>query len=141
MAVALAFGAGYRYAAALYTKDMANYKTAQAVATQQQEAQYRKKEQENAQKLVAALDERDKALANITDLRSDLDRLRESARRGSAPRLLSGADSPAVKYYQERLAGCTNLLLESAELLREGAELAGRTAADKDAVVRATQKQ
>lgn len=135
-AIAVAFIAGYKYAAALYAKDMANYQAAQSAATRQQEAQYRKKEQENAQRLVAALDERDKALANLGDLRSDLDRLRESAKRGSALRAVSGSCAAAIKPYQERIAGCTKLLIEGASLLQQGADLAGRTAADKDAVAK-----
>ena len=112
VALALAFGGGYRYAAALYAKDMANYRAEQAAATQRQETAFRAAEQENAKRLV-----------------------RQSASRAAESGKMSGACSSAVKPYQQRLASCTDLLLESAQLLREGADLAGRTAADKEALI------
>lgn len=135
VALALAFGGGYRYAAALYAKDMANYRAEQAAATQRQETAFRAAEQENAKRLVEALNERDRALASAADLSGDLDRLRQSASRAAESGKMSGACSSAVKPYQQRLASCTDLLLESAQLLREGADLAGRTAADKEALI------
>lgn len=136
-ALALAFGGGYRYAAALYSKDMADYKAAQTAAAQQQEAAFRAKEQENAKRLVEALDERDRALASATDLSGDLERLRQSARRAANSGKMSGPCSSAVKPYQQRLASCTDLLLESAQLLREGADLARRAAINKDTIQKA----
>lgn len=47
---------------------------------------------------------------------------------------LSGADSDSCDAFRERLAGCTKLLQESAELCEEGARLSGEVAAKKDAL-------
>ena len=124
--------AGYRYAAALYTADIAALRADYAARAAQLEETYRAKEREGAEALSAAWDARDRALADAVDLRADVERVRREG--ADLRRQLSRADADSCDDCRAKLAGCISLLEEGAGLLAEGSELSQRIAADKDAI-------
>ena len=132
LAAASIFVAGYKYAAALYETDIANLQTQHALAIKEKTDEYRAKEQEQAKKFAEAWDELENARAESVDLRADVERVRKLA--DSYRARLSQAGSDSCDALRERLAGCTKLLEESAELCEEGARLSGEVAAKKDAL-------
>lgn len=128
-----AFG-GYRYAAALYGKDIAELRGDYAARAAALEEKYREKERQGAEAISAAWEERDRAMADAVDLRGDLERVR---REGDAlRRRVSAAKPGACDACRAKLAGCVSLLEEGAGLLEEGAGLSQRIAADKDALAK-----
>ena len=131
---ALIFVAGYKYASAIYKEEIAQIRAEHALATKELTDEYRAKEQSQAQQLADAWDQLERARAESVDLRSDVERVRELADGYRAELSRTGADS--CKPIRERLAGCTKLLEEGAELSSEGAGLLGKVAAKKDAVVK-----
>ena len=126
------FASGYKYAAAIYEADIADMQTQHALALKEKTDEYRAKEQSQAKQLADAWDNYEKARAESVSLRDDVDRVRKLADGYRAK--LSGADSDSCDAFRERLAGCTKLLQESAELCEEGARLSGEVAAKKDAL-------
>lgn len=136
VAGAVIFVAGYQYAAALYSADIAALREDYATRAQALEEKYRAKEQENARAVVAAWEERDRARRDAVRLDGDLDRVRDEA--AALRRELSRAPSDPCKLERTRLAECSGLLARGAELLDRGSNLAQAVAADKDAVVRMT---
>ncbi|QDA55603.1 hypothetical protein FG381_12035 [Sutterella faecalis] len=125
LAVLLAFGGGYRYAAALYEKDAAELREAEAVARADMgRKQYAK--------MVEALDALAGLRGELADARADAERVRRAAevreRRASAS--ACGAERAAV-------SACEGLLRESVELLAEGRELLQESAGVHDAVTAA----
>lgn len=136
VAVAVAFAAGYRYAAALYGEDIEALRRDYAERAQALEEKYRERERENAQAVVAAWEERDRARRDALDLRSDLGRLRDEA--AALRRELSRAPADPCSAIRADLAECSSLCARGASLLERGAGLAQEVAADKDAVVRMT---
>lgn len=122
LAVLLAFGGGYRYAAALYEKDAAELREAEAVAR----ADLGRKQYA---KLVEALDALADLRSELSNARADADRMRNAF-----DRRLRRAEALAQEPDSADLARCTELLRESTELLSEGRELAIRSAAKADAV-------
>lgn len=125
LAVLLAFGGGYRYAAALYEKDAAELREAEAVARADMgRKQYAK--------MVEALDALAGLRGELADARADAERVRRAAevreRRTSAS--ACGAERAAV-------SACEGLLRESVELLAEGRELLQESAGVHDAVTAA----
>lgn len=134
LAAAALFVSGYQYAAALYEADIADLQAQHALAMKDKTDEYRAKEQSQAQQLADAWDALERARAESGSLRDDIDRVRLEANRYRSRLSAAGSDScDAVK---ERLASCTRLLEEGAGLSAEGAELAERVAAKKDAVVK-----
>lgn len=122
LAVLLAFTGGYRYAAALYEKDAAELREAEAVARADMgRKQYAK--------MVEALDALAGLRGELADARADADRMRDAF-----DRRLRRAEALAQEPDSADLARCTELLRESTELLSEGRELAIRSAAKADAV-------
>lgn len=125
LAVLLAFGGGYRYAAALYEKDAAELREAEAVAR----ADLGRKQYA---KLVEALDALADLRSELSNARADAERVRRAAevreRRESAS--ACGAERAAV-------SACEGLLRESVELLAEGRELLQESAGVHDAVTAA----
>lgn len=125
LAVLLAFGGGYRYAAALYEKDAAELREAEAVAR----ADLGRKQYA---KLVEALDALADLRSELSNARADAERVRRAAevreRRESAS--ACGAERAAV-------SACEGLLRESVELLAEGRGLLQETAGVHDAVTAA----
>lgn len=123
LAVLLAFGGGYRYAAALYEKDAAEQREAEAVARADMgRKQYAK--------MVEALDALAGLRGELADARADAERVRRAAevraRRKSAA---------ACNAEQAAVARCENLLRESVGLIEEGRSLLLRNAAVHDALV------
>lgn len=131
------FVGGYQYAAALYGADIAALREDYASRAQSLEAEYRKKEGENARAVVAAWEERDRARNDAVRLDADLARVRDEA--AALKRKLSRAPYDPCAPCRSSLAECASLLERSAELLTRGGQLAQDTAADKDAIVRMTQ--
>lgn len=123
LAVLLAFGGGYRYAAALYEKDAAELREAEAVARADMgRKQYAK--------MVEALDALAGLRGELADARADAERVRRAAevreRRASAA---------ACNAEQAAVARCEKLLRESVGLIEEGRSLLLRNAAVHDALV------
>lgn len=134
LTVLLAFGGGYRYAAALYGEDIAALREDYAEQARIMEEKYRATEQKQTQVLVAAWQERDAALARADRLSGDVERVRKQA--ADARRRLSAAGSDTCDAERKQLARCADLLERGTELVRRGVELSERTAIDKDAVVK-----
>lgn len=131
-AAVLIFGAGYRYAAALYGEDIAALREDYAARALALEEKYRETERKSMQALVAALDERDRARADALDLRTDLDGLRDEA--AALRSELSAAGGDPCSALREELAECAVLCARGAELLERGAREYQALAADKDAL-------
>lgn len=121
--LAIAFGGGYQYAAALYEKDAAELREAEAVAR----ADLGRKQYA---KMVEALDALAGLRGELADARADAERVRRAAevreRRASAS--ACGAERAAV-------SACEGLLRESVGLIEEGRSLLLRNAAVHDALV------
>ena len=126
------FVGGYQYAAALYGADIAALREDYATRAHALEVKYREKEKVQYQSLVAAWEERDRALSRVADLGADLERVRKQA--DAARRRLSGAGPDSCKSCREQLARCADLLGRGAGLVRRGVDLSERTAIDKDAM-------
>lgn len=137
LAAAALFVSGYKYAAALYEADIADMQAQHALALKEKTDEYRSKEQNQAQQLADAWDQLERARAESVDLRADVDRVRKLA--DSYRSKLSRTGSDSCDAVRERLASCTELLSEGAGLSAEGADLAERVAARKDAVVKIRQ--
>lgn len=126
------FVGGYQYAAALYGADIAALREDYATRAHALEVKYREKEKVQYQSLVAAWEERDRALSRVADLGADVDRVRKQA--ADARRRLSATGAGTCKLEREQLARCADLLERGTELVRRGVELSERTAIDKDAM-------
>lgn len=133
-AAAAFFIGGYKYAAALYEADIADMQAQHAMAMKEKTDEYRTKEKTQAQQLADAWDALERARAESVSLRDDVDRVRVEADHYRAE--LSRANSDSCTPFRKRLAICTDLLAEGASLSSEGAGLAERVAARKDAVVK-----
>lgn len=125
LAVLLAFTGGYRYAAALYEKDAAELREAEAVARADMgRKQYAK--------MVEALDALAGLRGELADARADAERVRRAAevraRRKSAA---------ACSAERAAITACEKLLRESVGLLAEGRELLQETTGVHDAVTAA----
>lgn len=123
LAVLLAFGGGYRYAAALYERDAAELREAEAVARADMgRKQYAK--------MVEALDALAGLRGELADARADAERVRRAAevraRRTSAA---------ACSAERAAITACERLLRESVGLLAEGRELLQETAGVHDAAI------
>lgn len=136
LGAAALFVGGYRYAAALYSADIAALREDYATRAQALEEKYREKEQENARAVVAAWEERDRARRDAVRLDGDLERVRDEA--AALRRQLSRSPVDSCSALRAELAECSGLLARGAELLGRGAGLAQEVAADKDAVVQMT---
>lgn len=137
LAAAALFVSGYKYAASVYKAEIAQLREEHALATKELTDEYRAKEQSQAQRLADAWDQLERARAESVDLRSDVGRVRDEADRYRAE--LSRANPDSCTPLRKRLASCTELLSEGAGLSAEGADLAERVAARKDAVVKIRQ--
>jgi len=121
--LAIAFGGGYQYAAALYEKDAAELREAEAVARADMgRKQYAK--------MVEALDALAGLRGELADARADAERVR----RAYESRLRK-ASAAACNAEQAAVARCENLLRESVGLIEEGRSLLLRNAAVHDALV------
>ena len=134
VASAAFFVTGYQYAAALYTKDIEEMRRDYAERSQAMEEKYRVQERKQTQALVAAWEERDRALSRVDALTGNVDRVRKQA--ADAKRRLSAAVAGTCDAERKQLARCAGLLERGAELVRRGVELSERTAIDKDALTK-----
>lgn len=124
VAAALIFGAGYKYASAIYKEDIAQIRAQHALATKELTDEYRSKEQNQAQQLADAWDQLERARAESVDLRADVDRVRKLAdnyrsRLSAAapiPATLSESDLPAAQNFSKKVQ---NYLLRVQGFLKE----------------------
>lgn len=130
----LIFGAGYKYAAALYEADIAAIYEANAMALAQKESEYRANASKQILAYNEAIDELEKSRSDARSLRDSLERVRLEADRYRSR--LPSSSATACKHFSERLAGCVKLLEEGASLATEGAELSIDVARKKDAAVK-----
>lgn len=130
----LIFGAGYKYAAALYEADIAEMQAQHALALKKKNDEYRTKEQSQAKQLADAWDALERARAESVDLRADVNRVRSEADRYRAE--LSRANPDSCTPLRKRLARCAELLSEGAGLSVEGAGISQRIAGKHDAVIK-----
>lgn len=137
VASAAFFVTGYQYAAALYTKDIEEMRRDYAERSQAMEEKYRVQERKQTQALVAAWEERDRALSRVDALTGNVDRVRKQA--ADAKRRLSAAGAGSCDAERKQLARCAGLLERGTELVRRGVNLSERVAIDKDAVVKIVQ--
>lgn len=135
-AAVVVFSAGYAFADALRTADIARLKAGYAAAAQKYQAELTKRETDNAKKLADAVDKKQAEIdaldSQLAGMRGDVERLRRaaSAGRGGVP---PGAGSACLSY-QRQVRDCVRLLAEGAELLSEGGGLVGGLSADRNAV-------
>lgn len=136
---------GYSSAKKTYKRQIAEIQIANLEAARKAQDETRAKEELNAKKVSEALAERDRALASISGLRSNAERVRlQSDSLSKRLSRASEAHAAAADGHSERLGKCESLLSESSDLLGESVELAGegaslsiRVAADKDAIAQA----
>ena len=96
------------------------------------EAKYREKEKQSTAALVAAWEERDRALSLAADLGGDLERVRADA--DAARRELSRATEGPCDAYRKKLAESASLVERGAEVVARCVKFSSDTAADKDAL-------
>lgn len=108
VALTAAFLGGYQYAAALYGEDIAALREDYATRAQSLEVKYREKERGYAQSLVDAWEERDAALARVSSLSDDVERVRREA--DAARRRLSAVTAGSCDAERKQLARCAGLL-------------------------------
>ena len=138
---ALIFGAGYKYAAALYQADIDALKADHALALANAEKEHRANERKQSEALSQAWDAYEKAKAELAESRADSGSLRTQLERvrveaDSYRKRLSRAGANPCKHFVERLGECVGLLEEGSGLSEEGASLSQRLSAKHDAVVR-----
>lgn len=134
VALTAAFLGGYQYAAALYGEDIAALREDYATRAQSLEVKYREKERGYAQSLVDAWEERDAALARVSSLSDDVERVRREA--DAARRRLSAVTAGSCDAERKQLARCAGLLERGCGLLNRGVEISAKSAIDKDAVIK-----
>lgn len=133
IALLIATISGYKYAAALYSEDIAKLKEDYAKRTADLEAKYRAQEKESKDAIIKAWTERDKARANAIDLRADVDRLRIEADKARSS--LSGTTDYTGNTCKIELSECTRLLERGASLLDRSNKMVQDVTADKDAII------
>lgn len=126
------FCAGYKYAAALYGKDIADLRADYATRAAELEETYREKEKGNAEAIAAAWEERDRAKAVAADLTGELERVRVEA--DAARRELSRVSDDPCHAYRAKLARSTEIIERGAALVGRCVRFSSDTAADKDAM-------
>lgn len=132
------FLGGYQYAAEVYGKDIAELREDYATRSQALEVKYREKEREQYNSLMLAWEERDKALARVNDLSSDVDRVRKQA--DAYRRRLSESSSDSCQPCKVELARCAGLLERGAEVAGRCADVVQRIAVDKDSIANVVNK-
>lgn len=136
LAALVLFFMGYQYAAALYGEDIAALREDYAERAAALESKYREKESKNVQAIVAAWEERDRALSDADALRGAVERVRLEA--DTARRELSRASAAPCTAEREKLAEGAGVVERLARDLGACSRLASELAADRDAIVRAT---
>lgn len=134
LAALIAFGAGCRYSAAQADAEISALKEDYATRARALEEKYREKEKVQYQSLVAAWEERDRALSRVADLGADVERVRKQA--ADARRRLSAAGSDTCKSERKRLERGAELVERGSGLLERCVQLAERTSIDKDAITK-----
>ena len=129
---AAVFFAGYRYAAALYGKDIAQLREDYATRSLQLEEQYREKERSQAAAISAAWEARDKARADAVDVSVDLERVRSEY--AAYKRRVSAAGTGSESASREPCRGGPELISRCADLASRCVRMAQELSADRDAV-------
>lgn len=131
---AIAFGAGYQYASAVYSQAMAELREDYARRAVELQEEYRAKERFAKDSMVAAWEQRDAAYARLRERGVELERVRNEA--NAAKRRLSSASAATCSAEREHLARSAELLERCGCLLERGVELSSRVAIDKDTIVK-----
>ncbi len=134
VAAAAFFIGGYKYAAALYSEDIAQMREQAATAMAKQEKAHREAERKSALALSEAMDQLAAARAESIDLRGDVERVRKLADGYRAE--LSRANPDSCTPIRKRLARCVGLLEEGSSLSEEGASLSQRVSGKQEALAR-----
>lgn len=138
-AAVVVFSAGYAFADALRTADIARLKAGYAAAAQKYQAELTKRETANAKNLADAVDKKQAEIdaldSQLAGMRSDVERLRRAASSGSGG-VPPDAGSACISC-ERQVRECVRLLAEGAELLSEGGGLVGGLSADRNAVRKA----
>lgn len=134
VAVCVSFSIGYRYADAERGEEIALLREDYASRAASLEADYRRKEEENARSVVIAWEERDRASRDAVRLDADLNRLRIEA--ANLKRQLSEASGNSCDAERAKFAECASLCARCAELLERGAREFQEVARDKDAIAK-----
>lgn len=138
LGAAACFLGGYKVAAALYGRDIAQLREDYAVRAQLLEENFRGKEALARQSLIAAWEERDAAHREADRRVGELDDLARSLRDENAALRseLSGAPGDPCAPCARSLGECSRLLDEGSELLVESARVRLEDAGDIDAIRR-----
>lgn len=135
-AAVVVFSAGYAFADALRTADIARLKAGYAAAAQKYQAELTKRETDNAKKLADAVDKKQAEIdaldSQLAGMRSDIERLRRAASAGRGRVPAGTCDSG--KLCERRIKECQRLLSEGADILEESGRLVGRFNADRNSV-------
>lgn len=135
-AAVVVFSAGYAFADALRTADIARLKAGYAAAAQKYQAELTKRETDNAKKLADAVDKKQAEIdaldSQLAGMRSDVERLRRAASAGRGRVPAGTCDSG--KLCERRIKECQRLLSEGADILEESGRLVGRFNADRNSV-------
>lgn len=131
------FAGGYKYAAALYGKDIAALREDYARRLVEAQEEYRAHERFAKESMVAAWEQRDAAYARLHERGADLERVRREA--DAAKRRLSGSSTVTCSAERKQLARSADLLERCGCLLERGVELSARTAVDKDTLAKLVQ--
>ena len=127
-ALTAAFIGGYQYAAALYEKDAADLREAEAVARADMgRKQYAK--------MVEALDALAGLRGELADARADAERVRRAAEVRARRKSAAACSAERVA-----ITACEGLLRESVGLLAEGRELLQETTGVHDALATAARR-
>ena len=134
-AAVVVFSAGYAFADALRTADIARLKAGYAAAAQKYQAELTKRETDNAKKLADAVDKNQAEInaldSRLAGMRRDVERLRGAAAGGG--RVPAGT-CDSGKLCERRIKECQRLLSEGADILEESGRLVGRFNADRNSV-------
>ena len=135
-AAVVVFSAGYAFADALRTADIARLKAGYAAAAQKYQAELTKRETANAKNLADAVYKKQAEIdaldSQLAGMRSDVERLRRAASAGRGRVPAGTCDSG--KLCERRIKECQRLLSEGADILEESGRLVGRFNADRNSV-------
>lgn len=123
----------------IYSGKIAKLKLDYETTAREKEKEFADELQRSAGRLAEAIAQRDTMLANVSRNNSallvQLDRMRKLANDTGSGRMPK-ADTATGKSDGASVERCRALLVEGSELLREGAELSCRNAANHDALVK-----
>ena len=137
LSAVVSFLVGWNIATDVGEARMLAYKERQAEIITATQEQYAKEREDAEARYAAAITERDNRINSLAytvrNLDSNLNRMRELAANGTNAMPKEGTDS--CQSVRIELNRCKRLLIEGAELLRDGAGLLGKQSADHRALI------